>query len=85
VRPWQIDNGSLQIHLPVGRELDGTVDYQDRTVSVAPGGTPLELDLAYLTGSNTLKYGAEMRMLDSSVMNRGAPEVSLAAALHWSF
>ena len=86
VRPWQIDQGAIRAHVPVGRELDGTIDYQDRMVSVASGNMPLELGLAYLSGGAAFKYGAELKMLDHSLASaQGAPEVSLAAALHWSF
>lgn len=85
VRPWTIDEGSLHIHLPVGRELDGTVNYDDRIVSIARDHTPWEMRLAYLRGSSALTYGGEMRMLDRTLVDQTIREVSLAAALRWSF
>jgi hypothetical protein len=85
VRPWQVDDGSLHIHLPVGRELDGTVNYDDRIVSIAQDHTPWEMRLSYLGGGNALAYGAELRMSDRSFMDQSVREVSLAAALRWSF
>ena len=85
VRPWQVDQGSLRIHLPVGRELDGTVNYDDRIVSIAQDQMPWEMRLSYLGGSNALAYGAELRMSDRSFMDQSMREVSLAAALRWSF
>jgi hypothetical protein len=84
-RPWQIDSGTLNAHVPVGRELDGTIDFADRAISVAQGGTPIELGMAYLWGANRLKYGAEMRMLDHDIGAQNFSEYSVAAALHWSF
>jgi hypothetical protein len=85
VRPWQIDAGSLLVHLPVGRELDGTVDYENRNVSLSNGGTPIELGLGYLWGSGRLKYGAEMRMLNQDIASKNFSDYSIAGALHWSF
>jgi len=85
IRPWQVDQGSLNVHLPVGREFDGTVNYQDRTVSVATDSSPWEVGLAYLDGSESLKYGAELRLSEHHIEDRDIHEASLAAALHWSF
>jgi hypothetical protein len=85
VRPWQVDDGSLRIHLPVGRELDGTVNYDDRVVSIAQDHMPWEMRLSYLGGGNVLAYGAELRMSDRSFMDQSVRNVSLAAALRWSF
>jgi hypothetical protein len=85
VRPWKIDSGSLGIHLPVGRELDGTVNYDDRIVSIAQDHAPWEMRLAYLRGNNALTYGGELRMLDRTLVDQTIREISLAAALRWSF
>jgi hypothetical protein len=85
VRPWQIDSGSLNVHLPIGRELDGTVDYQDSTMSVATGENPIEIGLGYLWGSSRLKYGAELKMLDHDIASKSFSEVTFAGALRWSF
>jgi len=85
VRPWKIDQGSLGIHLPVGRELDGTVNYDNRIVSMAQDHTPWEMRLGYLRGNNALTYGGELRMLDRMLVDQTIREVSLAAALRWSF
>jgi hypothetical protein len=85
VRPWQLDNGSLNVHIPVGRELDGSVDYQDRLLSVAADRNPLEIGLGYLFGRGRLKYGAEMRMLNHDVASQSFSEYSIAGALGWSF
>jgi subtilase family protein len=85
VKPWQIDSGSLFAHVPVGREIDGTVDYEDRSVSIANGGTPLEIGLGYLSGGSQFRYGAEVRMLNRDVASESFSEYSVAGALHWSF
>ena len=85
VRPWRVDDGSLRIHLPVGRELDGTVNYDDRVVSIAQDHMPWEMRLSYLGGGNALAYGAEVRMSDRSFMDQSVRDLSLAAALRWSF
>jgi hypothetical protein len=85
VRPWKIDEGSLKIHLPVGRELDGTVNYDNRIVSIAQDHAPWEMRLAYFRGSSALTYGGELRALDRTLVDQTIREVSLAAALRWSF
>jgi hypothetical protein len=85
VRPWQIDRGSLAVRLPVGRELDGTVDYENRIVSVATDQMPWELHASYLRGGNMFSYGAELTMLSHTIVNQTAPEVRVAAAFRWAF
>jgi len=85
VRPWQVDRGSLLVHVPVGRELDGTVDFEDRSLAITNAGTPIEIGLGYLWGTGPLKYGAEIRMLDRDIASMSFSEVSLAGAFHWSF
>jgi hypothetical protein len=65
--------------------LDGTVNYDDRIVSIAQDHTPWEMRLAYLRGGNAFTYGAELRMLDRTFMDQSVREVSLAGALRWSF
>ena len=85
VRPWQIDSGSLRLHVPVGRELDDTIDYQDRLVSVAATSTPIEVGIAYLAGTQSIKYGAELTASDHTLYATGAPDIRLAGAFHWAF
>lgn len=85
VRPWQIDQGSLRLHVPVGRELDGTINYEDRLVSMAAERAPVEVGLAYLAGTGTIKYGAELTTLDHAISGNGGAEVRVAGAFHWSF
>ncbi len=83
--PWQIDGGQLAFRLPVGRELDGTVNYEDRFVSFGADGMPWEVGLEYLTGNDRLKYGFAFTATDYRVAGRDAPELSAAAALRWAF
>jgi hypothetical protein len=86
VRSWQIDSGSLNIRVPVGRELDGTVDYETRTLSVASDKTPLEFGLGYLAGSDRLKYGAELRLFQGTTPTReDNGHLALATGVRWSF
>ena len=84
VRPWQIDSGSLKLHVPTGRELDGTIDYQDRLVSLA-AQTPYEVGVSYLTGSDRFKYGAELTTVGHSFGQQSSTELRLAGAMHWAF
>jgi hypothetical protein len=85
VRPWQIDGGQLAFRLPVGRELDGTVNYEDRFVSFGADGMPWEIGIEYLTGSNQLRYGFAFTAIDQGVVGRDSPELNVAAALRWTF
>jgi hypothetical protein len=84
VRPWQIDQGSLKLHVPVGRELDGTIDYQDRFVSLA-AQTPYEVGVSYLAGSDRFKYGAELTTVGHTFGQQSSTELRLAGAMHWAF
>jgi hypothetical protein len=84
VRPWQIDQGSLKLHVPVGRELDGTIDYQDRFVSLA-ASTPYEVGVSYLAGSDRFKYGAELTTVGHTFGQQSSTELRLAGAVHWAF
>ncbi|MFZ1991820.1 MAG: hypothetical protein WAW96_18845, partial [Alphaproteobacteria bacterium] len=85
-RSWQIDSGSLNIRVPVGRELDGTVDYETRTISVASDKVPLEFGFAYLGGGDHLKYGAELRLSQGTAPTRqDGGHLALATGVRWSF
>jgi hypothetical protein len=85
VRPWQIDGGQFAFRLPVRRELDGTVNYEDRFVAFGANGMPWEIGLEYLMGSERLSYGLAFTASDQRALGREAQEVNLAGALRWNF
>jgi hypothetical protein len=45
-KPWTLDSAKLSARVPVGRELDGTVNYERRTASVAGADYPLDAAVA---------------------------------------
>jgi hypothetical protein len=69
----------------VGRELDGTVNYENRKVSIAGAEFPLELSFGYLNRAGRLSYGAGLTMFTDDVAARTMPEVAVTTAFQWRF
>lgn len=85
IKPWQIDNGEIEAQVAVGRELDGTVNYETRVVEVGTGALPLEIGLSYSKTNSNFGYGASVWLRDDDAGSFGASEVSVAGALSWKF
>lgn len=84
-RPWRLDSGTLSARVPVGRELDGTVNFEDRTVSLADGGFPLEMSLAYQNRIWALSYGGAVTMSGDDIARGKVAELAVTGGLHWRF
>lgn len=84
-RPWTIDSGTLSGEVPVGRELDGTVVYESRKVSLAGSEVPAELSLAYQNRNEAFSYGAGLTMFSGDVRSFADPEVAVTAGFQWAF
>jgi hypothetical protein len=84
-RPWTLDSGKVSARVPVGRELDGTVNYENRKVSIAGAEFPLELSFGYLNRAGRLSYGAGLTMFTDDVAARTMPEVAVTTAFQWRF
>lgn len=85
VSPWRIVSGEAQARVAVGREFDGTVDYETRNVDLASGDVPLDLGISYMAQSGSLGYGASLWLRDNDVTSGGMDEAVAAAGLSWRF
>ena len=85
IKPWQIDDGDISARVAVGRELDGTVNYEVRSASLGGGVVPLDLGVSYSMAAGALGYGASVWLRDDDVHSLGFGEVSVAAALSLKF
>lgn len=85
IRPWRVDKGDLVARVATGRELDGTVNYEYRRVSLSDGAAPLDLGLAYSASYGELNYGVSAWLRDNDVRHPGAGELAVAAAVDWAF
>jgi hypothetical protein len=84
-RPWTLDSGKVSARVPVGRELDGTVNHENRNVSLAGSEIPLELSVGYLNHGGQLSYGAGLTMFTDDLRARTTPEVAVTTAFQWRF
>lgn len=85
ISPWRIIEGEVQAQVAVGRELDGTVNYETRNVSLAGGDMPLDLGLSYMVNDGALSYGGSLWLRDGDVETVSVDEAVAAAGLSWRF
>ena len=85
VSPWRIVQGEVEAQVAVGREFDGTVNYETRTVSLAGDSMPLDLGLSYTVNNGAVSYGGSLWLRDSDVENVTVDEAVAAAGLSWRF
>jgi hypothetical protein len=86
VSPWRIVEGEATARVAVGREFDGTVNYETRSASLAPGGLPLDLGLAYTGGTGDLRYSASLWLRDHDAADGATVnEAAGALGLSWRF
>ena len=85
-RPWQVDQGTLAMHVPVGREFDGTVNYDDRIVAAGTDAAPLDLTMQYRGGEGDfVTYAFEAQMTDRDLRASGDREATVMGALQVHF
>lgn len=85
VSPWRIVEGEVEAQVAVGRELDGTVNYETRSASLAGGDMPLDLGLSYTVNNGDVSYGGSVWLRDSDVETVSVDEAVAAAGLSWRF
>jgi subtilisin family serine protease len=85
IKPWRIDDGDIVARVAVGRELDGTVNYETRSVSIGTDEIPLDVGLAYSKSVGAFGYGASFWLRDPDTRSVGLGEVAIAAAMNWRF
>jgi hypothetical protein len=71
--------------VPVGRELGGTIQYENRYVPVGTNDNPMEIGLAYLRGNGGLSYGAELNVVQDRFSSGQLSDFSAVTAVRWSF
>lgn len=84
-KPWTLDSAKVSARVPVGRELDGTVNYQHRTASVAVDDAPVELSVDYQNRLDRLSYGAGLTMFSQDLRAELVTELAVTGALQWKF
>ena len=85
VSPWRIVDGDVDATVAVGREFDGTVNYETRRMSLAGGDLPLDLGLSYTMNKGSLSYGASLWLRDSDIATVSVDEAVAAAGLSFAF
>lgn len=85
IKPLQYVNGSVSARVPVSRELDGRVNYVQRTVSLDSSATPLELGLDYLTTTRLGTIGLGFKASDTNVTGTGQRDLSLTMGYSLDF
>jgi hypothetical protein len=85
IKPLQITQGKVTAHVPVGREFDGTVLYEDR-ISVFDGSNvPINLRVEYLALLGPVAAVFSFDASDSDVLTRGDLRYGVLAGLAYTF
>lgn len=79
VKPLQITEGTLSARVPVGRELDGTVLYEDRSTGFDDSALPANLTLEYISTGDGMTKGLAFDLLDSDVTAAGDLDLAISA------
>lgn len=85
-RPLTVASGEMELGMPVGRTIDGTITTEAVTLSLTPGGQQLDLGINYEIGigaTSTLRFAATYS-LDAGNVD-GARGLALAAGLGIGF
>lgn len=85
LKPLQISDGDVFVRVPVGREMDGTVNYDHRRSSFNGSTLPLETRIEYIERSRYGAYGIALDWFDTDVSGGGESGVGVAAGFSVSF
>jgi hypothetical protein len=85
VRPWIINESELTAQIATGRELDGTIVYETRNVSLARDEFPTDLGLTYTAGDDSFSYGATLSLRDEDVRQPNLDDFAVALAAKLAF
>lgn len=83
--PWRMLSGDVEARVPVGREFDGTVNYETRKVSMASDAVPLDLGLSYTTEAGAWRYGAALWLRDENAAGLSVDDAAAAAGVSLRF
>ncbi|MBX3507180.1 MAG: S8 family serine peptidase [Parvibaculum sp.] len=85
LKPLQISDGDVFVRVPVGREMDGTVNYDRRRSSFDGSTLPLETRIEYVERSRYGAYGIALDWFDADVKGSGESGMAVAAGLSLRF
>lgn len=84
-KPLQITSGSMSVRVPVGRELDGTVNYERRETSFDGSAMPLEAGVTYLAETGYGTAGLSLNLVDTNVNGAGESGISVGTGFAFEF
>lgn len=85
VSPWQIKSGHIDAQIAIGRQFDGTVDYEARRVSLASDALPIDLGFAYTGQSGAMNYGVGLWFRDHDISQASIDETVTTAGIKLQF
>lgn len=85
VKPLQITSGTMSLRVPVGREFDGTVNYEHRSTSFDGSAMPLEAGVTYLVETGYGTFGLMLDLVDTNVNGAGESGASIGAGFSFAF
>lgn len=85
LKPLQITDGDVFVRVPVGRELDGTVNYDRRRSSFDGSTLPLETRIEYIERDRYGAFGIALDWFDTDVNGSGESGMAVAAGFAVSF
>lgn len=84
-KPLQITSGTMSVRVPVGREFDGTVNYERREASFDGDAMPLEAGVTYLAETGYGTVGFSLDLVDTNVNGAGESGISVGAGFAFNF
>jgi hypothetical protein len=85
IKPWQLVDGQVEARVAVGREFDGSVNYESRSVELGTAAIPLDIGFSYVKAGGVLGYGGSIWLRDGDARSLGLDEVSVAASMSVRF
>ncbi|MEP5265150.1 MAG: hypothetical protein ABJQ72_21405, partial [Nitratireductor sp.] len=85
VKPLQITSGTMSLRVPVGREFDGSVNYEKRSASFDGSAMPLEAGVTYLAETGYGTFGITLDLVDTNVNGAGETGASIGAGFSFAF
>lgn len=71
VKPLQITSGAVSARVPVGRELDGTIIYEQRRSAFDGNAQPVEARLEYIAETGAGMFGLALDLVDTDLRGGG--------------
>jgi len=85
VKPLQLTRGTTSVRVPVGRELDGTINYVRRQSDFDGSALPMEAGVAYLAETGAGTFGVTLDLVDTNLNGSGERGVAVGAGFAFAF